>query len=216
MSNKDLYIIGAGDVGGFVSYHHREMGSFNVKGFLDNDKMKFGKQYYGLPVIGDTDVIMDTPKKISIVIAVAQPAIKRRIYSELKKNSLIEFPSFIHPQSWVGEKVNIGKGCIIYPGVSINYETAIADFVTVNMNAVLGHNCTLGDFSTLSPGVNCGGFTNIGQESFMGINSTSIQGITIGDHVIIGAGTVVIRDVPDGCTVVGNPGRIIKNSIFVE
>ncbi|HLS31877.1 MAG TPA: DapH/DapD/GlmU-related protein [Flavobacteriaceae bacterium] len=48
-----------------------------------------------------------------------------------------------------------------------------------------------------------------GRIRFIGANSVVKEGINIGDHVIIGAGSVVIKDVPDGCTVVGNPGRII-------
>lgn len=210
MQVKDLYIVGAGDVGGYISYHYEVMGNYHIKGFLDSDPRKFGKKYYGFPVIGDTEMIRNADQDISVVIAVAQPRIKRKIFLELQNNPRINFPAFVHPKSWIGEKVKIRKGSIIYPGVHINYETDVGDFVTINMNAVLGHNCTVGDFSTLSPGVNCGGFTDIGKESFMGINSTSIQGITIGENAIIGAGSVVIHPVPDGCTVVGNPGRIIK------
>jgi acetyltransferase EpsM len=45
----------------------------------------------------------------------------------------------------------------------------------------------------------------------VGIGVNVIQGITIGKWCTIGAGAVIISDVPDGCTVVGNPGRIIKS-----
>ena len=44
----------------------------------------------------------------------------------------------------------------------------------------------------------------------IGIGARVIPGITIGENAIVGAGTVVIDDVPDGATVVGNPGVIIK------
>ena len=44
----------------------------------------------------------------------------------------------------------------------------------------------------------------------MGAGAKILGNITIGDNVRIGAGAVVIEDVPDDCTVVGNPGRIVK------
>jgi acetyltransferase-like isoleucine patch superfamily enzyme len=50
-----------------------------------------------------------------------------------------------------------------------------------------------------------------GELSFIGIDSTIIQGVKVGKNVTIGAGSVVIKDIPDNAVVVGNPGKIIKN-----
>jgi len=51
---------------------------------------------------------------------------------------------------------------------------------------------------------------HMGNGSHIGIGASVIQGITIGKWCTIGAGAVIIKDIPDGATVVGNPGRIIK------
>ena len=50
-----------------------------------------------------------------------------------------------------------------------------------------------------------------GELSFIGIGTTIIQGIKIGRNVTIGAGSVVIKDIPDNVMVVGNPAKILKN-----
>jgi len=55
--------------------------------------------------------------------------------------------------------------------------------------------------------------TYIGRNCFIGVRSTILPGIKIGDEVIVGAGTVVTKDVPSNCVVVGNPGRIVKTGI---
>jgi acetyltransferase-like isoleucine patch superfamily enzyme len=47
----------------------------------------------------------------------------------------------------------------------------------------------------------------------IGANATLLPGITIGRDAIVGAGSVVVRDVPDGKVVVGNPARVIKDAI---
>ena len=81
------------------------------------------------------------------------------------------------------------------------------------MNSNIGHNCFLGEFSTLSPGVNLGGFTTIGESSFMGIGASTIQGINIGNNSIIGAMSVVIKNVNDNSKVIGNPAKEIVHKI---
>lgn len=206
----DLYIIGAGNVGGFLAYHAQEMGDYRPVGFLDDDKSKHNQIIYDLSVIGGVEHILGTQKEIAVAVAIANPSFKSAIVQKLKQNNSILFPSFIHPRAWLGKKVTYQEGCIIYPGVTINYETRIGRFATINMNAAIGHNCLLEDYTTVSPGVSCGGFTCLGEQGFMGINSCTLQSVNIGKKSIIGGGAVVINNVPDGVTVVGNPGKIIK------
>lgn len=55
--------------------------------------------------------------------------------------------------------------------------------------------------------------TYIGEKCFIGVNSIIMCGVAIGDNVIVGAGSVVTKDVPAHCMVVGNPARIIKEGI---
>jgi acetyltransferase-like isoleucine patch superfamily enzyme len=56
------------------------------------------------------------------------------------------------------------------------------------------------------------GRVKVGDYSFIGANSVVKEGISIGNNCIIGAGTVVLCDVPSGVTMVGNPGKIIKKN----
>lgn len=208
----DLYIIGAGDVGGFIAYHAQDMGEFLLKGFLDDDVSKHGKFYYGLPVIGSIADILELNDPIAVAMAIASPLAKQKIAARLKTNKQIQFPSFIHSSVWLGRDTKIQDGCIIYPGVTINYESDVYEFSTINMNVAIGHNCTLGACTTISPGVNLGGGTRIGNCSFVGIGASTVQGVKIGEEVTVGGMTIVLKDVPDGATVVGNPGKIIKGS----
>lgn len=66
----------------------------------------------------------------------------------------------------------------------------------------------------VGPGViigKCGKFMPvIGDNVYIGANSTVLGKIHIGDNVIIGAGSVVVKDVPDNCVVVGNPARVLR------
>ena len=55
--------------------------------------------------------------------------------------------------------------------------------------------------------------TYIGKNCFIAVNSTILPGIKIGDEVIVGAGSVVTKDVPSNCVVAGNPAKIIRRNI---
>jgi acetyltransferase-like isoleucine patch superfamily enzyme len=55
--------------------------------------------------------------------------------------------------------------------------------------------------------------TLIGKGCFIGARSIILPGVTIGDHVIVGAGSVVTKDVKSNCIVAGNPAKIIKENI---
>jgi len=58
--------------------------------------------------------------------------------------------------------------------------------------------------------------TILGKRCFVGSNAIIMCGVKIGDEVIIGSGTIVTKDIPSNCVVVGNPGRIIKTGIHTR
>ena len=112
--------------------------------------------------------------------------------------------------------------CDIMPGTSIGLDCRFPHRglgVVINNNAIIGNKCVI------SKGVVIGGRGTgnnaleannklvapiIGDNVLIGANAVVIGGIRIGNDSKIGAGAVVVKDVPDGATVIGNPGRIIK------
>lgn len=58
--------------------------------------------------------------------------------------------------------------------------------------------------------------THIGNDCIIGVRSIVMPGVSIGNQVVIGGGSVVTKDVPDNCIVVGNPAHIIKTGITVK
>ena len=209
---RDLVIIGAGNVGGFLAYNQNLfVEQFNVLGFLDDDPAKLGKEFYGLKVIGNTEELFSLDKKVAVAIGIAFPKAKRKVFEKVKGNGN-DFPSFISNNAWLSNTVTVGKGVILYPGVSINYQTEVEDFVIMNMNCAIGHDCTIGKFSALAPGVNLGGFTKIGEAVDMGIGSATKQNITIGNDAVIGGQSMITKNVQSASKVAGVPAKIIGDT----
>lgn len=206
---KDLIIIGAGNVGAFIKYNIELFNEkYNIVGFMDSDQDKIGSLFCDSAVFDMNYLTKIRLDNVCIVIAIANPQIKKKIYAELEPLN-ITFPNFISKNSWISNSVNIGKGVIIYPGCSINYETNIEDFVTINMNCAIGHNVTVGSFSTLAPGVNLAGFTNLQQGVNMGIGSCTKQQIIVGENAIVGGQSMIIHNVDANITVAGSPAKQI-------
>ncbi len=211
MNKKNLIIIGAGNVGGFIAYNmDLFQEGYNIMGFLDDDIKKVDQQFYGYKVLGSVEQIFTLPNIDAVAIGIAAPKIKKIIHEKLK-NKGFYFPSFISKNAWLSNMVSIGEGVIIYPGVSINYETVIEDFVIMNMNCAIGHNCHILKYCALAPGVNLAGFTKIEECVDVGIGVSTRQNILIGANAVIGGQTMVVKNIPPGSRVAGVPAREIEN-----
>ena len=92
------------------------------------------------------------------------------------------------------------RKCDIGGGLSLAHGTGLV----INLKS-MGERCALRQNTTI--GIGRGGIPTIGNDVFIGPNSVIIGGITVGDGAIIGAGAVVIRDVPPSSIAVGNPAR---------
>lgn len=208
---EKLLIIGAGSVGKFVAYNIDQfIQSYEIIGFLDDDSSKHNTSIAGFPVLGSTDKLPEySGKDIAIVWGIAFPSVKMKLFANYKDLSF-KFPNFIAKDAWISEGVTLGRGCIIYPGTAINYETAIGDFVVINMNCSLGHNCIIESFSSLAPGVNLGGNTVIGSCVEMGIGSSTVQSVKINDDAIVGGQAMVISEIPNAAIAVGIPAKCIN------
>jgi sugar O-acyltransferase (sialic acid O-acetyltransferase NeuD family) len=206
---KKLIIIGAGNVGGFISYNISEFDDYEILGFLDDDAAKHDKTLYGHTVLGGIATIDDYTgeQPLHVVIGIASPRAKQKIVESLAGKNLV-FPNLISKNVWLSNKVSVGQGVILYPGVSVNYETVIGDFAIMNMNCAIGHNCTISRYSTLAPGVNLAGFTHIGETVEVGIGVSTRQGVQIGANAVIGGQAMVTGNVAGHTKVKGVPAKI--------
>lgn len=116
---------------------------------------------------------------------------------------------------WLSQRCARRTGIEIHPAAVIGSGL----FIDHGSGVVIGETTVIGDNVTLYQGVTLGGtgkehgkrHPNIGNHVTVGTGAKVLGPITIGDNSKIGAGSIVLHDVPPNCTVVGNPGRVVRN-----
>jgi sugar O-acyltransferase (sialic acid O-acetyltransferase NeuD family) len=102
-------------------------------------------------------------------------------------------------------KCHIHSGCIVCPGTILTTNVTLGRHCIVNINCTIGHDVLIGDFVTINPGVNISGNVSIGANCNIGSNAVIRNGVTICDDVVIGAGSVVVKDITEPGIYVGSP-----------
>jgi sugar O-acyltransferase (sialic acid O-acetyltransferase NeuD family) len=151
----------------------------------------------------------------SVVVAVGDPAKRALIVKGLEAYSH-KFPPLISKRAILSPSVDISEGVIVFPGSFVSVNVELGAHSHINANCSISHDCIIGSFSSLSPGVNICGHVSIGAEVFVGANACVINGtpyrkLSICDGASIGAGACVVNDVEAAAQVVGVPARAIGN-----
>lgn len=217
MMVKELVILGAGGFGREASLLVEQInGAANgaelkLLGFIDRDESKWGQEMRGYPVLGGWDYLSRLPVEVVVICVVGDPISKKRMVVkaiELGRKHISLLDPMLVPSSEVslGEGVFINRGCLLTTNISIG------NHVSINPGCGIGHDVRIGDFTTLMWRVNISGNVTIGEGCLIGSGATVLQGLTIGSGVTVGAGSVVTKDLPDGCTVVGVPARVVKEA----
>ena len=211
---KDLIIFGASGFGREVAWaaerQNKEKPTWNILGFMDDDESIQLTEINGYKVIGKSSDVDKYPDA-NFVVAVGASRTREKIVKNMKTiNPAIRFGTVIDPSVEMSDLVTIGEGSIICAHTIITVNIKIGSHVIINLDCTIGHDAILQDFVTLYPSVNVSGITNIGHCVELGTGMQIIQGKTVGDYSIVGAGAVVVKDIPAKCTAVGSPAKPIK------
>ncbi len=146
----------------------------------------------------------------NFVLGVGNPALRRKMVN-LFSDAGGQLQNIISPFAVIGQLGNIiGTGCNIMTGTVITSDVNINNGVLINLNCTIGHNVVISEYTELSPGVHLSGQTKIGSFTTIGTGAIVIPKINIGNNVVIAAGSVVTKDVPDNVMVAGVPAIIKK------
>jgi sugar O-acyltransferase (sialic acid O-acetyltransferase NeuD family) len=185
---------------------------FQFLGFIDNDKKKWGKKFYGYPIFGGVEKVKELTKKYGAFFCnlITRDCVTRyETTRELVKNGA-KLVNLVHPSVNL-EMVKMGVGNYIQENVILQAEVSIGNNSSIHMGSLIGHETKIGNSVFIAHGCNLSGKIIIEDGVFIGTGVSILPRLTIGRWSIIGAGAVIIENVPPYSVVVGIPGKVIKS-----
>jgi acetyltransferase EpsM len=208
---KSIVIYGAGGHALVVADAVRSSGD-KVVGFLDDiSPERKGSSIHGIPILGGYEELLQLTwrQNVEVALGFGHCHARKKLILELKKQG-IKPATVIHPDSTVSPSAYINQGAYIGPRVTIEADCRIGVATIINCGSEVCHETKIGDYSAICPGVHIGGQSGIGKRVWVGIGSTIIDKIQVGDGCYIGAGSVVVDHLPSNKKCYGVPARIIQ------
>lgn len=216
---QNIVIFGASGHGSVVLDCIEKEGRYKVVGFIDSFRKK-GTEVNGYAVLGseyDLPFLFEKYQIFGGIVAIGDNWTRNLLVERiLKIVPEFNYVSAVHPNAEIGKDVQIGKGSVIMPGVTINANAIIANHCILNTNASLDHDGFMNNYSSLAPNVCVGGNFILGRGSAICLGANIIENITVGEYSVVGAGSLLVGNVSDCLLVYGAPAKIVRKRIPSE
>jgi len=204
-----LLIVGAGGHGKVSAEVAMMMNYYREIVFLD-DNVSCGSTVLDLPVVGSTaELVKLLREDDGLFVAVGDNYKRRELLRRIRAQGL-PVATLCDPSAIVSHFATIAEGTLVMPRVVVNAGARIGAGCILNTGAIVEHDCDVGNFAHLSPAVCIGGGVRVGDTAHLGLGAKVLPRLSIGSGTVVGAGSVVTRDLPSNVVAVGVPARIIR------
>jgi sugar O-acyltransferase (sialic acid O-acetyltransferase NeuD family) len=165
--------------------------------FLDTDwPMK--KIWGDWPVVGGLEDLKQDLSSLGgeYFVAMGDNKLRVELCHRIVENGGV-LSTLIHPNAFVSPRTRLQRGTVICAGAIVQPYTQIGIGCIVNTGATVDHHCELSDGVHLSPGVHLSGNVRIGARTWLGTGTCVRDKLTIGADIVVGMGSVVVRDLPE-------------------
>jgi sugar O-acyltransferase (sialic acid O-acetyltransferase NeuD family) len=176
-------------------------------GYLDDNPALAGRRFLDLPVLGPIGDLHTVPHD-AVVVAIGSNVTRKKLFDELRVRRE-RFVTARHPSAVVAPDVSVGPGTVICAGAVVNAGSVIGANAILNTGCTVDHHNRVGDHAHIAPGVHLGGQVVIGEGTLVSIGAVVILLRQVGAWSVVGAGSVVTKDIPSHATAAGIPARVI-------
>ncbi len=178
--------------------------------FIDDDPDKVGTCLMEIPIFSfETALFAYGTDGIEFIISIGEPKIKEIIYRKIKSNGGT-LTQLIHPSVSVPSHAQLGEGLVaqkystIPPMANFGTNVLLQGYSAVSHGTVLGDNVVVSSFAFV------GGDAVIGKNTYIAPHTCIKNGLCIGSDTVIGMGSVVTKDIPDGVIAYGQPCKVMR------
>lgn len=210
--HNELIIFGTGETALMAYEYFTHDSPYRVAAFTVEKQFIHTKRMFGVPVVSfETITNMYPPKRYEMFVAISYTdgnRLRAKFFARAQKKGY-RLASYISTHAFVWPTAAIGRNCFILENNVIQHGVTIGDNVTLWSGNHIGHQTHIADHVFVSSHCVISGYCNICSHSFLGVNSTYNDHITVEPDCIIGSGAVLIRNTEKGKTYVGNPARAL-------
>lgn len=214
---KNLLIIGVGGLAREVYGHTKNSKGYGtawtIKGFLDGNVRLEEKEYELLdaPLYGNVENYQIEEEDV-FICAIANPKVKM-LLTKMIEDRGGTFINLIHHTAIISHRAMIGRGVVICQFVTVSCDANIGNHVLINLASEIGHDASVGEYSSLMSYVDITGNVSVGKGTYWGSGSRALPHSKIENNSTVGAGSVVLKKVKENQTVFGIPAMPIMKII---
>ena len=213
---KDIVVLGAAatshSIMDALESANQLQPTWNILGFVDDNPALHGTEVYGYGVLGGSELVWKPEfRGVSVVIGVANEGqlLVRKTIAERLGLPPERYPVIAHPAASVSPKARLGPGCVILFGTRCSGGASLGSHVVVLEGSCIGHDCEIASYATVCCHATVGAYVRMGEGAFISTAAHLRVGVTVGAESKVGMGSVVLRNVPAGKTVFGNPAAVL-------
>jgi sugar O-acyltransferase (sialic acid O-acetyltransferase NeuD family) len=208
MENKNLILVGGGGHCKSV-IDVAESAGYTIKGILDLPE-KVGEKILGYPIMGTDKDISEFVHEVLFLVTVGQikdASLRINLHQKIV-NAGGKLATVIAATAHVSNYAKIGEGTVVMHQAMVNADAVIGKSCIINTFANIEHDVVIGDYCHISTGAIINGNCKIGRGTFFGSQSVMVNGLEIAEECIIGAGSVVSKDLKQKGIYWGNPALL--------
>lgn len=215
--HDELVIVGAGEQAAIAHDYFTHDSCKTVVGFAVEGAYLDRHEHRGLPLVALEEMERSFPPgRVTAFVAVSYAKLNRvraRLYAAVKERGY-SCATYVSSHAFVWQGAEIGENCMIFENTVVHHGARIGENVLLWTGSQIAHQTQVHDHCFVAAQVAISGYCTVGASSFLGVNSSIADAVAIGKDCVVGAGAVVLGDLPAGGIYVGNPARPLERSSY--
>ena len=217
MKNKKLVIVGIGETAEIAYEYFTHDSNYEVVAFSVNKEYIKEPYYLGLPIIEFENLENKyTPNDYEVYVAVSYVKLNRhraKMYNAVKTKGY-KCANYISSKAFVWHNVEIGENVFIFENNVIQHKVKLGNNIILWSGNHIGHQTIIKDHVYISSHCVISGFCEIGEYSFLGVNSTFNDSIIVAKDNVIGSGALIVKNTEPAKLMIGSPAKAAARSSY--